>query len=210
MLDLHPDWETRDFSGTDASWGKLGMGFADPGLYGVRRTVYALARELAARYPSVGLHLDYLRYPAGGEFGYHPNAVRAFTQLTGRAPSRFDPRWYAFRQDLLTQVANGMSHAYRANGGLGLVTAAVNPNYPFYKVETLQIWPRWSGVDVFVPMAYSQSTTYLQLLSRYVRARSPRPVWMGLLVGEGYPSLGAQVAALKREGYSNFVVFGLR
>lgn len=186
------------------------MGFVDPSIYGVRQTVYALSRELAQNYSRLGLHLDYLRYPAGGEYGYHPAAARAFSQLTGRLPSRLDPRWYAYRQDLLTQVANGMSKAYREAGGEGLVTAAVNPNYPFYKVETLQIWPRWTGVDVFVPMAYSQSTTYLHVLSRYVRARSPRPVWMGLLVGEGYPSLQTQVAALKREGYSNFVVFGLR
>lgn len=210
LLGSRPEWETLDASGRPSRLGKLQMGFADPAVYQVRQTVYALARELGAGYARVGLHLDYLRYPAGGDFGYHPDARRAFRQMTGAAPSRADPRWYAFRQDVLTQVANGMSRAYRDAGGQGLVTAAVNPEYPFYKTETLQVWPKWAGVDVFVPMAYSPNVTYLKLLSRYVRARSSRPVWMGLLVGDGYPPLAQQVSALRQEGYSNFVVFGLR
>ena len=210
LLSLHPEWETRDAAGRPSSQGAHGMGFADPGLFAVRQTVYTLAGEVARRAPAVGLHLDYLRLPAGGDYGYQGDSVRNFERLSGHAPWSLDPAWLAYRQDLLTQVAGGLSRAYRAGGGQGLVTAAVNPEYPFYKAETLQLWPRWSGVDVFIPMAYSQNNLYLQLLGRYVRARSPKPVWMGLSVGDGYPSLQSQVGALKPEGYSNFVVFGLK
>lgn len=210
LLDRNPEWETRDAQGAPSSANKYGMGFADPGVREVRLTVYALAKELAEKYPNVGLHLDYLRLPAGGDYGYHPDTKRNFAAQTGASASRLEARWYAYRQDLLTQVANGMSAAYKGAGGRGLVTAAVNPNYPFYKSETLQLWPQWKGVDVFVPMAYSQNTTYLGLLSKYVRLRATRPVWMGLLVGDGYPSLQSQVNVLKREGYSNYVVFGVR
>lgn len=210
LLGQHRDWETLSAQGRRSQDGPHGMGFADPGVYAVRQTVYALAAELARRYPQVGLHLDYLRYPAGDEYGYHPDALAAFKAQSGGQYSRVSPSWFSFRQDLLTQVANGMSRSYHAAGGLGVVSAAVNASYPFYKTETLQVWPRWTGVDVFVPMAYSANLGYLRLLSRYVRYRSPRPLWLGLLVGPGYPDLTKQLRVLEEEGFSNFVAFGVR
>ncbi len=210
LLAQHPDWETVDAAGRRSADGPHHMGFADPAVFAVRQAVYALAGELGRDYPQVGLHLDYLRYPAGDEYGYHPAALAAFRAQSGGQFNRLSPSWFAFRQDLLTQVANGMSRSYHAAGGAGTVSAAVNASYPFYKTETLQVWPRWTGVDVFVPMAYSANLTYLRYLSRYVRLRSPRPVWMGVLVGDGYPDLARQLNVLKQEGYSNFVAFGVR
>ncbi|MBB6097435.1 uncharacterized lipoprotein YddW (UPF0748 family) [Deinobacterium chartae] len=208
LLDRFPYLETRDAQGRSSRRGIHGMGFADPGLQETRLKVYALGRELATRYPNVGLHLDYLRYPAGGDYGYHPQARRAFSAQTGLEARPYVMEWYAWRQNVLTQVANGISRAYREAGGRGLVTAAVNPEFPFYKGETLQTWTRWTEVDVFIPMAYSRSNAYLKLLSRWIRNRSPRPVWMGLQVGPQYPDLQSQINTLKPEGFSNFVIFG--
>lgn len=209
LLDLNPGWETRDAHGQLSRETAHRMGFADPGLHDVRRTVYALAAELAARAPNVGLHLDYVRYPAGGDFGYHPRARGAFRAQTASAPIPTSGAWRSWRQDVVRQVAAGMGRAYRGAGGEGLVTAAVNPHFPLYKGETRQRWPDWAGVDVFVPMAYSQHPLHLRLLSRWLRVRSPERMWMGLQVGPQYPSLKRQMAALRPEGYNNFVVFGL-
>ncbi|HEX2863503.1 MAG TPA: hypothetical protein VHN99_02950, partial [Deinococcales bacterium] len=177
----------------------------------------ALAGELAAREPGVGLHLDYLRYPAGADFGHNPATVQAFIEQKGRPPGgALDLPWFGFRRDLVTDVANGMARTYRAAGGTGPVTAAVSAQYPVWHLETFQDWTRWTGghrdsfdtgVDAFVPMAYSYSTLYLRGLARYVLARSPRPVWLGLRIGPGFPPLAALVAAARAEGIRDYAVF---
>ncbi|GGJ18636.1 family 10 glycosylhydrolase [Deinococcus roseus] len=210
LLEEHPEWETLNASGVPSSETGLHMGFADPALYDVRQTVYKLTTELAENYPEVGLHLDYLRYPSKDDFGYNPVVVETFQKQTGTRASVTNMKWYAFRQDVLAQVASGMSRAYHQAGGQGLVTAAVNAYYPLYKPETQQVWTKWQGVDVFIPMAYSTNLTALKVLGYTLRNRSKKPIWMGLQVGPGYPDLGKQINTLKPQGFSNYVVFGRR
>ena len=217
LLQEHPDWETLDVNGRRSSEVAEGMGFADPGVYAVRHLLYDLAAEVAVDDPNVGLHLDYLRYPAGADFGYNPKTVQGFQDVKGRRPVRYlDAPWFGFRRDLVTDLANGMARSYRAAGGLSSVSAAVNAQYPLWHLETLQDWSRWTGggrdkfdrgVDAFVPMAYSVSTLYLRGLTRYVLGRSPRPVWLGLRIGAGFPRLEELVAAAEAEGAQNYAVF---
>lgn len=208
LLDEHPEWETLSASGVRSRDTGLHMGFADPALFEVRQAVYNLSSELAENYPEVGLHLDYLRYPSKDDFGYHPQSVATFEKQTASKASVTNMKWYSFRQDVLAQAASGMSKAYREAGGKGLVTAAVNAYYPLYKPETQQVWTRWKGIDVFIPMAYSTNVSALKVLAYTLRNRSPRPLWMGLQVGPGYPGLTHQINALKPQGFSNYVVFG--
>lgn len=208
LLSLHPDWETVNAQGQVSRTNPDQMGFADPALYQVRQTVYGLAQELGQWYPKVGLHLDYLRYPAQGDFGYHAAAQTAYQEQYSALPSAQTGAWLAWRQGVLAQVAQGMSQSYRVAGGQGLVSAAVNPMFPLRHAAAQQNWTMWRDIDIFIPMAYSKSTLFLRGLAEYIRLRSPSTVWMGLALGSGYPSLDAQIKVLKPQGYSNYVVFG--
>lgn len=71
----HPDWFVRDTAGRSMRLlsradldrrGLTGEGwFLDPGQRDVRTELRRFVIELAGRYPLDGVHLDYIRYPAG-------------------------------------------------------------------------------------------------------------------------------------------------
>ncbi|MFN8509931.1 MAG: family 10 glycosylhydrolase [Deinococcaceae bacterium] len=204
LLDEHPEWETQTRDGRKSKQVATGMGFADPAIPEVQDWSEALAFEIGTLFPNVGLHIDYLRYPTGADFGYHPIAREAYMTSLATMPGL---TWNRFRESQIANIAGRIAEGFHASGASGLITAAVKPEYPFWGGETRQSWETWSGIDVYIPMNYSVNTWYLQALSQYLRAKSPKPVWMGIQIGEGYPSLEAQVNTLRPEGFNNFVVF---
>ncbi|GGJ88704.1 family 10 glycosylhydrolase [Deinococcus aquiradiocola] len=189
------------------------LGFVDPSDPDVGNLLAALTAELGRTYPDVGLHLDYLRYPREANFGYHPAAVQAFREQTGIDAGTLrgrDPNgeqmqdrhlWQAFRRDTVTALAGRLVRSYRDAGGQGLVSAAV-----FGRVDPLQDWRHWPGLEVAMPMLYYP----FPALYRAVPLLFPPAanVWPGIRVGPGGAALAPQLDLLHGLGYPNVAVFG--
>jgi len=85
-------------------------GYLDPGNKGVRDYTHIVLMHLAQRYDLDGLHLDYVRYPEGGNWGYSQAAVDAFNAAAARSgsPDPNDPAWEQWRRDQVTSFVRDL------------------------------------------------------------------------------------------------------
>jgi len=95
--------------GNRTSAGETG-GYLDPGNKGVRDYTHVVLLHLAQRYDLDGLHLDYVRYPEGGNWGYSEAAVDAFNAAAARSgsPDPNDPAWEQWRRDQVTSFVRDL------------------------------------------------------------------------------------------------------
>jgi uncharacterized lipoprotein YddW (UPF0748 family) len=103
FVDHGTDWgnRTRD--------GKTG-GYMDPGNAEATRYTHDVLVDLVRNYPVDGLHLDFVRYPEGGDWGYSPAAVARFQAETGRkdSPPADDAAWSQWRRDQVTGLVRSV------------------------------------------------------------------------------------------------------
>ena len=202
-------WATRTAAG-QTSLELSNLGFVSPAEPGVGDVLESLVREVALRYPAAGLHLDYLRYPRGADFGYDQALLNSFERQTGLDARTLRPgddenvrRWQALRRDAVTALAGRLIAAYQGAGGRGLVSAAV-----YQGNDPLQDWRAWRGLEVAMPMFYlPQGVDGLYPLGLLGFARGGS-VWPGIRVGDGYPDLSRQVAQMRALGFPGVAVFG--
>ncbi|MCS6804668.1 MAG: family 10 glycosylhydrolase [Blastocatellia bacterium] len=98
-------WLTHDQTGALAPAGG-GRIYLDPGHPdAVDYTVNVLV-HLIKHYELDGLHLDIIRYPEGGNWGYNPVNIERFQRRYGRAavPSPADPDFQQWRRDQVTNL----------------------------------------------------------------------------------------------------------
>ncbi|HEX6350920.1 MAG TPA: family 10 glycosylhydrolase [Candidatus Dormibacteraeota bacterium] len=88
----HPDWVNRTAGGTTGP-------YLDPGSPGALAYTHEVFMHLASAYDLDGLHLDFVRYPEGGDWGYSPDALAAYGQ---GSPDPADPAWSQWRRDRVT------------------------------------------------------------------------------------------------------------
>lgn len=157
------EWVSRRYSGQPGP-------FLDPGHPGAAEYTRAVLMRLATGYDLDGLHLDFIRYPEGGDWGYSAAAVERFNAITHREgrPDPGDEAWKKWRRDQLTAFVSGLYHELeRARPALKL-SAALIPWGPgpasddewrqsrAYS-EVYQDWFGWlrEGIlDIAVPMNY--------------------------------------------------------
>ena len=163
----------------------------------------AVIREIAARYPIDGVHLDYVRFP-NDDFDYSPSAMERFKnavlpELTegerrGAAarelldpaayPNLFPERWNDFRRSRLTSLVIKIRTAVKAARPAAVVSAAVLPDAQEAFDRRLQDWRGWidqSLLDVLVPMAYTADPDmFRQQIAAARAAAGSRPVWAGI------------------------------
>ena len=91
------DWGNRTHDGTTGPY--LDPGNSEAALY-----THEVFMHLARNYQLDGIHLDFVRYPEGGDWGYSPLAVARFNAATGRSglPDPSDPAWSQWRRDQVT------------------------------------------------------------------------------------------------------------
>jgi uncharacterized lipoprotein YddW (UPF0748 family) len=116
VLLAHSDWLSlrEDGDNADAS-GDL---FMDLGLPAVQQHLEAVLKELAGNYALDGILLDPMGDPAGdGKWGYHSQVIERWKAEQGGAnvkPSSGDPRWQAFRADIVTDALKGFVRAIQS------------------------------------------------------------------------------------------------
>lgn len=163
---LHPDWLTRNRTGT--TWDGSNHAF-DPGHPEVQEHTHRVAMDIVSRYDVDGLHWDYIRY-AGREWGYNAASVARFNRVKGRAgtPTEDDAAWLQFRRDQVTGIVRRFYlDAVRVKPQLtvsaatiawapGITTTGQFPSSAAYGT-VLQDWRGWmeEGIlDLNIPMAY--------------------------------------------------------
>ncbi|OGQ98101.1 MAG: hypothetical protein A2505_00165 [Deltaproteobacteria bacterium RIFOXYD12_FULL_55_16] len=158
--------------------------YADPASAQYRILFVEVVKELLARYPVAGIHLDFIRYPGPG-YGKSEALAREFTRLWG-----FDPRllpeqlsaetvtawlegaqppadrvlttaalfWDEFRTGQVTQLVREVRQAMNQSGAPGtILSAAVFPEASAAYLENGQEWQTWAAaglVDALYPMTY--------------------------------------------------------
>lgn len=176
----HPEWFDQDYSRLDlAENGRHITGDPDEGYYlspnhpEVSPYLLSVFRELAAKYPLDGLHLDYVRYK-GAPYGYNPEAVSRYQSITGQNPRKVvlnfrkmpdNPvyrseknKWDDSRRRAITQLVSSTHEMLREVRPNCVLSVAVKPDMIQAREKFYQEWDVWLAagyVDWVIPMNYS-------------------------------------------------------
>lgn len=209
----HPDqpWILSDNNGKPVSrysererrLGWIEGSYADPASAHYRALFVAVVRELLARYPVAGIHLDFIRYPGPG-YGKSAASAEAFARLWGLDPRLLPERlhaetvaawlagtqppadrvlataalfWNEFRAGQVTALLREVRQAVDQHGApKTILSAAVFPEPAAAYLENGQEWQAWPGeglVDELYPMAYFGDADRVGAQLREIAATTP-------------------------------------
>lgn len=153
------------------------------------------------QYDLDGIHLDYIRYPEDGRYGWNPTAVARFHRIYARdgLPSENDPAWADFRRRQVTEFVRqiwlrALELKPQAKVTASLITWGNGPaNDEEFRTKdaysrVFQDWPRWleEGIlDFGVPMNYFDNTRYSGYLDRWLEFEKNHQFERGILPGLG-------------------------
>jgi uncharacterized lipoprotein YddW (UPF0748 family) len=221
----HPDqpWILTDNTGRPVSsysarekrLGWIEGSYADPASGQYRALLVTVVKELLARYPVAGIHLDFLRYPGPG-YGKSDALAGEFAQLWGLDPRLLPERlnaetvtawlegtqppadrvlttaalfWNEFRAGQVTQLLREVRQAVDQGSAPGtILSAAVFPEPAAAYLENGQEWQAWAEeglVDRLYPMAYFGDTDRVSAQLREIIANTPRNPKVALWAGLG-------------------------
>jgi uncharacterized lipoprotein YddW (UPF0748 family) len=193
--------------------------------------VATIVADLVTRYAVDGVHLDYVRYPAG-DFDYGRSAIDAFEAdmrlklaPTERAriealhaldpfawPDTFSAEWRLFRQSRLTSLVTRVRSTVKAIRPSTLVSAAVVPDAETAQLEKLQDWRTWlenGFVDALCPMAYTpEPAVFASQIANVQALAAGRPVWAGIGAYRLSPRETIEnIATARKLGVSGIILF---
>ncbi|HUQ41806.1 MAG TPA: family 10 glycosylhydrolase [Candidatus Limnocylindrales bacterium] len=191
IVNRHPEWLLRPdgVSAHDPAGGKDFEGiYSDPASVAAREHTLAVYEEIVTRYPVVGLHYDYVRYP----------------QVTYAS----SPEDHAHVTTLVRESAARIRRI-RASA---IISAAVFPDPTVARERVLQRWPEWAEeglVDLLCPMAYRRDSKEVARLLGLARAAAPKTeLWGGLMGYAGETeTLGEQVRGARDAGCEGVILF---
>jgi uncharacterized lipoprotein YddW (UPF0748 family) len=163
-------------------WGNLksdgtndDYGFLDPGVPAVRAYTQEVFMEVVHRYNVDGVHMDFVRYPDGGDWGYTQLSLDRFNAETGRSgrPQPSDPVWQQWRRDQVTAFVHSLHDAIvRARPTVKLSGALIaygsgpqsdaDWQHSRTYTEVYQDWATWfrlGYLDLGVPMNYDRDSS---------------------------------------------------
>lgn len=186
---------------TLSSQGALSADSVDPGHPDAARYLADVILEPAKHYELDGIHLDYIRYPEQGDWGWNPKAIERFQRLENRtgSPLPADPRWSEFRRRQVTDLVRQIYlRAYAIRPSMKLSAALITwGNGPASDEEfrrkdayayVFQDWPAWLAegiIDLGMPMNYFVETKYAAWLDRWLEYEKDRQGKRALLPGLG-------------------------
>jgi len=195
--DYGDQWGNLRYSG-----GNDGYGYLDPGVPAVRAYTQEVMTQVVRHYNVDGIHMDFVRYPDGGDWGYTKISLDLFNQATGRTgvPAPSDPTWQQWRRDQVTTFVQGLHDAIRKirprvklSGALIAYGSGPSSDAEFQQTRTYndvyQDWATWfrkGYLDLGVPMNYDRDSSPSQL--KWFRAWTAWEKDLGkghLLVGVG-------------------------
>jgi uncharacterized lipoprotein YddW (UPF0748 family) len=170
----HPEWliqsPRRELVGT-----------VNPALPAVRDFERSLMIEVAARYGTDWIHLDYIRFPCEPTepyFSFDGETQRLFKEYSGvdlAAVKAHDSgnmiwnEWLEWNRDRVTQFVRELRESLQATGRKVRVSAAVFPNAVNARVLIGQDWAAWAKeglVDMLCPMLYTNHTAFFEKFAK--------------------------------------------
>jgi uncharacterized lipoprotein YddW (UPF0748 family) len=157
------------------------VGSVNPALPAAREYERGLMMEVAARYETDWIHLDYIRFPcepAEPYFSFDPETVRLFKEYSGVDITGVKARdsgnmiwneWLEWNRSQVTQFVRELRESLRATGRIVGISAAVFPNAENAKVLIGQDWTAWARdglVDMLCPMLYTNQAQFFEKLAR--------------------------------------------
>jgi len=240
ILAKHPEWVTYDYAGRPMTAysekeikENLTEGyFVDPGIPAVKTHFYSIIKDIVAKYPVDGIHLDYIRYPYSGyssfykknlsDFGYNPISLKIFKDKYGFDPLRLDrtektPQkelFNKYREDQVTEIVKNVREIVKAKNKNIVFSAAVMPRHDRGKEVYFQDWPLWienNYIDLACIMSYADNVKTFDEFVRY--ANDPRfknRVKMGIGVIKETSDINIAFEQVKRiygSGIKGYLIF---
>ena len=199
----------------------------DPAVPEVRNCLVGAVRELAVKYKTDGVHLDFVRYP---DFAtcLGPTVKARFEKASGRQAADWPEdvksgalremfmRW---RADQVSDFVQAAHKAMKREAPGKVLTAAVFGKYPSCLDAVGQDWESWLTiglVDYVVPMNYTEDKSkYNEWLEQQTRTRKQAlKIVSGIGVTAAESRLDAvqvidQIQAARRAGCAGFALFDL-
>ena len=214
VLNLHPEWLSKDFTG--ATFAGEGQ-YLDPGAPGVEEHLVKLVADLMSKYDIDGLMLDYIRYP-GKTWGYSDAAVARFNAMYGRTgkPSPNDQLWCRWRRRQVTETVRAIYEEVNRLKPHVKVSAATIPWGPcpssFVKTDAYaevfqdwQLWMRQGILDANMPMNYKRpshpvhSKWFADWLEGFAKWSYGRHTYCTIMVFKGNVAGASEQVRLSRE-----------
>ena len=233
----HPDqtWILSDNNGRPVSTysarekrlGWIEGSYADPASAKYRTLFVEVVRELLARYPVAGIHLDFIRYPGPG-YGKSEALAGEFARLWGLDPRLLPEQlsaetvtawlegtqpqadrilttaalfWNEFRAGQISRLVKEVRQAVEQSGAPEtLLSAAVFPEASAAYLENGQEWQAWAEeglLDALYPMAYFGDLDRVDSQLAEIAANTPRNHKVDLWAGLG--ASGKSPARLSQE-----------
>jgi uncharacterized lipoprotein YddW (UPF0748 family) len=163
-------WGDIRYSGTND-----GYGYLDPGVPAVRAYTEEVMTEVVRHYNVDGIHLDLVRYPDGGDWGYSPTALALYAKASGSSarPQPDDPAWQDWRRQQVTTFVHELhdkiqSIRPRVKLSGALIAYGAGPKsdsdwlHSRTYTEVYQDWATWlrnGYLDFGVPMNYDRDSS---------------------------------------------------
>jgi len=222
LLADHPEYAAVMRPGPKTIKGDYGIHWACSSREEVHRYELSLYRELLARYPVTGVHLDYIRNCtrfAGVESCFCPHCREKFHEESGYGGEIADlerghpywwqwVRWRTGRIDSFVKELRGLADSFKKE-----ISAAVFTDYPVCIEEVGQDWGSWGRenlVDLLIPMTYTQSPQVMagQTAAHKIHAAGTR-LWEGIRTFKDMQpeNLRTNLETLRRQGVEGVVLF---
>jgi len=229
VLRQHPEWVVRLPDGrpmtrlSAAERRRLGVEgvYLSPARPAVRAWIGSVAKEIAARYPVDGIHLDYIRDP-GAFVGLDADARARFALEHGADPARFgleppqrrralDSAWAAFQRDRVTDIVREVRDSLATVRPVAL-SAAVLADTASAEREHAQDWRAWvrAGlVDRVFVMCYAPVVqTVLAQMVAYADGLGTGRVVPGIAIYNQSPAdAAAKMKGARALGYAMLALY---
>jgi uncharacterized lipoprotein YddW (UPF0748 family) len=173
LINAHPDWLMRTYDGDKYLAESL---YADPANPEYITHTAKVVTDLVGNYKIDGLHLDYIRYPEGGAWGYSGVSRKRYQLHSGKAakPKPKDKAWQDWRRtqnSLLVRRIAAEALTIRPDLWMSaaVITFGATNGGNFKNVDAYtsvyQDWPMWcetGWLDVLYPMNYKRDSSKKQ------------------------------------------------
>lgn len=218
LYNARPEWFWHDAAGRRQPLGWYCS--VNPCYPEVRKYLVSVMREIVAKYPVDGLHLDYMRFPnepndsSGPTVPDYPRDRRTlalFKRATGKTPDQAPGAWKAWRTEAITQVVRDIRGMIRKVDPKVKLTSAVGASPDEARRNHFQDARQWIAeglVDAVYPMNYdSDMRVYTQRQTVWTAMRPRVPVVTGVMFDKrDGAKVVAQVDGAARTG-THFAAF---
>ncbi len=220
LYNARPDWFWRDAQGRRQPLGWYSS--LNPCYPEVRGYLASVMKEIAAKYPVDGVHLDYIRFPNEWSKAYEgwagvpdyprdPRTIAMFRKATGKLPDEAPAVWIQWRTDQVTQLVRDIRSATSKARPKAALTVAVGSLPQEHRRNHFQDAQRWVAeglVDGVFPMNYSSDlSTYSQRLAAWQPAKEKVPVVTGVMFDKRDPGLVSAQVARANQATTHFCAF---